>query len=68
MSRAAEVVRSVLLREVIEVKFVRGAGVKPDPIRVVTAYYDRDGNKLAEQDPTADRLRDELADIPDPGA
>lgn len=37
--------------EVIEVRFLRGSGVAPDPVRIVTAYYSKDGEILAENDP-----------------
>jgi hypothetical protein len=36
--------------EVTLVRFRRGAGVEGDPIRIVTAYFDRDGDWLAEND------------------
>lgn len=37
--------------EVIEVVFLRGQGIAPDPVRQVTAYYAADGTFLAEADP-----------------
>lgn len=36
--------------QVIETKAKRGIGTKKDPIRVVTQYWDFDGNFLAEMD------------------
>jgi hypothetical protein len=38
--------------EVVEVRFVRGEGCcEQDRVRRVTAYFDFDGNLLAESDP-----------------
>ena len=45
--------RSVKIREVIEVEAVRGKGTEDERIRVVTQYYSRDGELLAENDPCA---------------
>jgi uncharacterized protein (DUF1684 family) len=42
---------SVVIREVIEVQYRKGAGIESDPVRIATAYYDRDGTLLAEHDP-----------------
>jgi len=42
------------VERVVVVKFQRGRGVAPDPIRIVTAYYSLDGELLAENDPHVD--------------
>ena len=36
--------------QVIETKSIVGAGVPDDPVRLITQYWDFDGNKLAERD------------------
>lgn len=36
--------------QVIQVDFVRGAGIEGDPIRSVTRYYSLDGGYLSEND------------------
>lgn len=36
--------------QVIEVSLVRGKGVEGDPVRRVLAYFDLDGDFLAERD------------------
>ena len=52
MSRRSDWPPEAVIREVIEVKFRRGEGADAtDPVRIVTAYYDRDGGLLAESDP-----------------
>ncbi len=43
---------SAILVEVIQVKSVRGKGLAPDdPIRVITQYWSKEGELLAERDP-----------------
>lgn len=42
---------SVTIIEVICVVFSRGRGIASDPIRLVTAYYTKDGDIIAEHDP-----------------
>lgn len=39
--------------KVIETQSLRGSGTKEDNCRVVTPYWDFDGNLLAEYDPCA---------------
>ena len=39
--------------KVIETQSLRGSGTKEDNCRVVTQYWDFDGNLLAEYDPCA---------------
>ena len=41
---------SVKVISVIEVKVKRGFGIKGDPVREITQYWDIDGNFLAERD------------------
>lgn len=41
---------SARLVQVVEVVFLRGAGVPGDPVRQITAYYDEAGELLAERD------------------
>mgnify|MGYP000612660983 CR=1 FL=1 len=41
---------SVKVISVIEVKAKRGFGIKGDPVREITQYWDKDGNFLAERD------------------
>ena len=36
--------------QVIETQSLVGAGLSGDPVRVLTQYWDFDGNKLAERD------------------
>ena len=43
--------KSVRVISVIEVKANRGLGIKDDPVREITQYWDMDGNLLAERDP-----------------
>ncbi|RGD72943.1 carboxypeptidase [Anaerofustis stercorihominis] len=43
-------VLSVKVRKVIEIKTDKGMGIKEDPIREVTQYWDLEGNLLAEKD------------------
>jgi hypothetical protein len=47
-------IESVRIVEVIEIEVIRGAGVEGDPIRPVYHYYDKNGIKLAERDPTVE--------------
>jgi hypothetical protein len=49
------------LIEVIEVRYVRGHGVAGDPVRLVIAYYSKDGELLAEHDDWAERTAAEEA-------
>ena len=44
-----EVVATTLMR--------RGAGVKDDPVRIITQYWSKGGRLLAEVDPMLDRDR-----------
>lgn len=44
-------VRSVRVREVIEVVALEGHGIGGDPVREVTYYYTPDGEVLARNDP-----------------
>ena len=41
---------SVKVISVIEVKTKRGFGIKGDPVREITQYWDTEGNFLAERD------------------
>ncbi len=43
-------VEKVRVIEVIETKALRGIGTKENPVRIVTQYWDFDGNLLAERD------------------
>lgn len=43
-------VKEVKVIQVIETKALRGLGTEKDPARVVTQYWDFDGNFLAEMD------------------
>ena len=36
---------------VIEVRFLRGAGIEPDPVREVVALFREDGSPIVELDP-----------------
>lgn len=45
-----ETVLSVELQEVIKVKAIVGTGETEYPVRVVNQYWDKRGNKLAEQE------------------
>ncbi len=45
-------VDSAKVIRVIETKAARGAGTPEQPSRMVTEYWDFEGNKLAENDPT----------------
>ena len=47
-----ETPRSVRVVEVVRVEAARGKGIPGDPIRVVTQFWDFDGNLLAEHDPS----------------
>lgn len=42
--------KSARIIQVIETKAKRGLGTKKDPVRVVTQYWDFEGNFLAEMD------------------
>ena len=42
--------KSARVIQVIETKAKRGLGTEKDPVRVVTQYWDFDGNFLAEMD------------------
>jgi hypothetical protein len=56
MSKNPRTIPSAEVRKVIVVTFLRGDGVKDDPVRQITAYYDLDGTLLAENDPTTEPL------------
>ena len=43
-------VKGAKVIQVIETKAMRGLGTEKDPARVVTQYWDLDGNFLAEMD------------------
>lgn len=43
-------IKSAKVVQVIETKAKRGLGTKKDPVRIVTQYWDLDGNFLAEAD------------------
>lgn len=45
---------SARLITIIEVKAVIGTGTKEDPSRVITQYWDFEGNLLSQVDPTKD--------------
>lgn len=42
--------KSAKVIQVIETKAKRGLGTKKDPVRIVTQYWDLEGNFLAEMD------------------
>lgn len=44
-------VKEAKVIQVIETKATRGFGTEKDPARVVTQYWDLNGNFLAEMDP-----------------
>lgn len=46
-------VKGAKVIQVIETTAMRGFGTEKDPARVVTQYWDLDGNFLAEMDPDA---------------
>lgn len=52
--------KSVRVISVIEVKANRGLGIEKDPVRVVTQYWDMNGNLLAERDPDPQLLSDQV--------
>lgn len=52
--------KSVRVISVIEVKANRGLGIKDDPVREITQYWDMDGNLLAERDPDPQLLSDQV--------
>ena len=45
--------------QVIETKSLRGVGTEEDPCRLVTQYWDFDGDLLAENDPCAEAAGEE---------
>ena len=45
---------------VIEVKAKKGLGIENDPVRVITQYWDMDGNLLAERDNDPQLLLDQI--------
>lgn len=51
---------SVKVVSVIEVKAKRGLGIKGDPVREITQYWDMDGNFLAEKDSDAQFISDQI--------
>ncbi|MCB6310063.1 hypothetical protein LI216_10095 [Mediterraneibacter glycyrrhizinilyticus] len=48
--------KSAKVIQVIEAKAKRGLGTEKDPVRVVTQYWDFEGNFLAEMDTDAQYL------------
>jgi len=38
---------------VLRIDNLRGAGIEPDPVRLVTSYWLMDGTRLLEHDPAA---------------
>lgn len=52
--------RSVKVIRVIEVKAKRGLGIKGDPVREITQYWDMNGNFLAERDSDQSLLADQV--------
>ena len=44
---------------VIETQSLRGAGTEDDPCRIVTQYWDFDGDLLAENDPVTEAAGEE---------
>lgn len=51
--------KSVRVISVIEVKANRGLGIKDDPVREITQYWDMDGNFLAESDSDCQFISDQ---------
>lgn len=51
---------SVKVVSVIEVKAKKGLGIKGDPVREITQYWDMDGNFLAEKDSDAQFISDQI--------
>ena len=45
---------SVAVIRVIEIRFLRGAGVDGDPMRAITALFREDGSPIVEIDPHRD--------------
>ena len=52
--------KSVRVISVIEVKAHRGLGIKDDPVREITQYWDMDGNFLAERDSDSKFMTDQV--------
>lgn len=52
--------KSVRVISVIEVKANRGLGIKDDPVREITQYWDMDGNFLAERDSDSKFMTDQV--------
>lgn len=50
--------KSAKVIHVIETTAVRGLGIEKDPVRMVTQYWDLEGNFLAERDNDSDYLAD----------
>lgn len=48
---------TVKVIEVVETTLTRRGNGETNPIRVITQYWDRDGNLLAEEDPSPDIKR-----------
>lgn len=46
--------------QVIETKSLRGVGTEEDPCRLVTQYWDFDGDLLAENDPVTEAAGEEV--------
>lgn len=44
-------IKSVRTVQLIEVAFKRGSGTEMDPNRIVTQYWDENGDLIAEHDP-----------------
>ena len=44
-------IKSVRTVQLIEVAFKRGSGTEKDPNRIVTQYWDENGDLIAEHDP-----------------
>ena len=44
--------RNLKLIEIIFIEFVRGEGTEKDAVRTVEQYWTRDGELIAERDPT----------------
>lgn len=52
--------KSVRVISVIEVKANRGLGIKDDPVREITQYWDMDGIFLAERDSDSKFMTDQV--------
>lgn len=46
------VIKSVQVIQVIEISFKKGSGTEKDPNRIVTQYWNQNGEMIAENDPT----------------